>query len=403
MYSITISNVPKQCTGLFKDFFSECINDQNSSTTLDADSDHTNKKQTGRDEELSSRTELSQTTPAMSNDDEDSEHKISNLFIKAKTFVISTMFVISTANTFSLIVIIKQGLIDSGVWTFIACLSISDNLTIITFYLYEFSKSPVNFFDFLSKTTNFTCKLFISTQYIFGTMSVYFLVFMTCERAVLILRPYRQPTSQKQAIIVVITITILISFSYFAWCFSAFGTLEYPASVLGGDSSEIIKICTILPNYHQYITIYTWIEFTLYYVVPVFLILSSNICIMYTLARRAQNREINRSTCQAKKDVKITRMLIILSLSFVVTISPQALYATILWEYFYESQGVAFAFDNVAYNIGLAFSLLLFNGNFFIYCLSGEMFRGEMIKFLANICCFKGAMKRSNTRSVTRD
>ena len=176
---------------------------------------------------------------------------------------------------FSLIVIVKQGLIKSGVWTFIASLSISDNLTIITFYLYEFSKSPANFFGFLSNT-NFTCKLFTSAQYIFGTMSIYFLVFMTCERAVLILRPYRQPTSQKQAIVAIISISILISLTYLAWCFSAFGILEYPASALGGDSSEIIKICTILPKYHQYITAYTWIEFNVYYIIPVFLIISLN-------------------------------------------------------------------------------------------------------------------------------
>ena len=152
----------------------------------------------------------------------------------------------------------------------------------------------------------------------------------------------------------------------------------------------------MLPEYIQYITLYIWIEFTAYYIIPVFLITSSNICIIYILAKRAQNKEIFRSTSQAKKDVNITKMLIVLSLTFVINISPNALYLTILWEYFYESRGVAFAFDNVAYNISLVFSMLLYTGNFCIYCLTGEKFRQEMMKFLKDMCCFKGFCKKNN-------
>ena len=196
---------------------------------------YTYNRQNGISDGPSSRPEFGYTASAMSNNLKN-EHKMSNLFIKSKTIFLAVVIIIGfVANTFSLMVIIKQGLIKSGLWVFIGCLSISDNLTIITFFLYEFSKNPVNLFGSLSMSNDFTCKLLSSFQFMFSMISIYFLVFLTCERAVLILRPYRQPTSQKQAIVVVITITILISSSYLSWCFSAIGILQYPASVLGGD------------------------------------------------------------------------------------------------------------------------------------------------------------------------
>ncbi len=341
------------------------------------------------------------TTPALNNNK--SASKVSNLFIRVKTITFTMAALIGiVANIFSLMIIIKQGLIKSGVWVYIAALSVSDILTIITFYIYEFSKDPANYFGFLYTNNNFTCKLMVSLQYCFGTMSVYFLVFMTVERAVLILSPYRQPTSQKQAMLVVIIIIILWSVSYLTWIFISYGILEFPASVFGRDGTEMIQACTLLPKFHKYLSLYTWLEFTIYYVIPVFLIISANICIIYVLTKRAKSKGINRSKIQAKKDEKITRMLIVLSVSFVITISPSALYATILWKYFYESTEVAFAFDNVAYNISITFSTLLFCGNFFIYCLSGEMFRQEAIKFLRNICCCKCAENQTTVTTESR-
>ena len=312
--------------------------------------------------------------------------KYSKLFINVKIAIFTTGVLVGIlANLFSLLIVIKQGLIKSGVWVYIAALSISDSFTLIGWYIYEFSKEPVNYFWGAVTYNNLMCKLIVLFSYWPGAVSIYILAFLTVERAVLVWNPYRQPRTQKQAILVVITITLVMISGYTAWILSSIELLEYPVGTFNGNDTNVVGICTLHPKYYKYLTIYIWVDFTINYSIPVFLVVIANICIIYTLMKRARNKTIQRDHTNAKKDVKITRMLMVMSITLVVTLTPNALYITVLWKYFFDNTETAFAFDNVAYTTVYFFSLILYMGNFFIYILSGETFRDEVVKFFKNM------------------
>ena len=70
---------------------------------------------------------------------------------------------------------------------------------------------------------------------------------------------------------------------------------------------------------------------------------------------------------------------------FVITVSPTTLYGTILWEYFYQSYEEAFSYDNVAWAFCSYTAMLYYVGKFWLYVMSGEVFRREAKIFFVDL------------------
>ena len=296
-------------------------------------------------------------------------------------------------NTLSFLIITKQGLIKMGVWVYIGALSISDNFAIITETLYsfhDFSSDPLNDWGNFKNNNEVYCKLLNTLFYIPVITSHYLLTIMTCERAVLIFNPYKTPTSQRGALMVVGILILVVSLLYGISTSLAMGIIHIEMPLfLGTNNSALVtnesvtfKFCGLYKNIG---TIYLYVDTCIFLLIPAILIIVANICIITALIRRAKNTSIQRDESKANDDKKITRMLIFVSIYFVLTASPSVLYGIFLWPYFHEYVYDAFAYDSVAWNLLEFINATHLCSNFFIYVATGQIFRKEAKAFFSRV------------------
>ncbi len=282
------------------------------------------------------------------------------------------------ANCLSFLVIVRQGLIKSGIWVYLATLAITDSLALIMGVAYEYSKPPINLFGNLQNNSDIICKFLTSFAYLWSLMSNYIISFMSVERCVIIVNPYRVPTGQKQATISVLIIVGVIVLAQPTYVFNCFGVVKFDALNL--------KLCTILPKYENISTYIFTIDAIIYIAIPIILIFSANFCIILSLIKRYKNGELNKVHKNAKKDINISIMLSVVSLLFLITFTPVWVYYS-TWNYFSTSFEEATAFGNIAWTIIGTLSLMSHCINFFVYVLNGEIFRERLVLFLRGIAC----------------
>ncbi len=128
------------------------------------------------------------------------ENEMSSAFLYAKICIYFIIVIIGLfGNSFSFLIVVKQGLVKSGVWVYIASLAITDSIALIMYAITEFSKPPVNLLSNMPNSNAIMCKAMTSFGYLWALMSNYIACFMTIERCIIILNPYRVPPGQKQA------------------------------------------------------------------------------------------------------------------------------------------------------------------------------------------------------------
>ncbi len=286
-------------------------------------------------------------------------------------------------NTLSFLIITRQGLVKMGVWVYIAALALCDNFFIIIDslnMLNEFSNDL--YLDNFKANSEVFCKLHFIVLYVPLVTGNYLLAIMTCERAGLILNPYKIPSSPRRALLVVSIVTLAVILVYSIFVNLVIGVIHVQVPLFTGanDSSltanESIsltfKYCQM---YENNVNLYLYIITTIYLLIPATLIIIANICIIAVLIRRARNSSIHRNNSKMNDDKRITRMLIFISIYFILTVSPNVLYTVFLWPYFYENVQDAFAYDNITWNLLHSLYITNVSSNFFIYVASGQIFR----------------------------
>ncbi len=301
----------------------------------------------------------------------------SNLLINAKTGTLIFIVIIGIAsNSLSILIIVKRGLIKVGIWVYIACLAFSDNCVLVMYFLYEFSKEPVNYFGSLLNASSFNCRLIYILFSVFLVVSNNTLACMTLERCVTILRPYRPPPSQRRAFIMVSCIVVYALLLYTSYYSVVYGLVHIPIG-----NNETLTFCTPLLKYEKYNDFFLWTDLGVFLLIPSTAIIFGNLSIILTLIKRSRNKAINRNDTKVKHDMKITYMLLAISSFFVLAVAPNSLYGTLLWQYFYTDPLEAFSFDNIPWSIMVYLNLANFSGNFFLYCITGQTFRQEAKNF----------------------
>ena len=74
------------------------------------------------------------------------------------------------SNLLSFSIIVKQGLIKSGVWVYFAAISVNDNLNIIWMFVANFSTEPFHILGEIITRNEFSCKLLNSGAYFWGVI-----------------------------------------------------------------------------------------------------------------------------------------------------------------------------------------------------------------------------------------
>ena len=319
------------------------------------------------------------------------DQDISNILTYTKTIWFLVFFIIGIiTNLLSFMVIVKQGLIKSSIWVYIAALSVSDNCTLINGFIWEFSKEPINLLGEVSAMNTRACKTSIALLYSLGATSRYILTAMTLGRCLMILRPYKQPSTQNQTLGYVFLIVIAIFLLYAPFLAITYDVIEIPIPMyMSGNTTEIsffvyVRVCSMLPQYSEFHIYFVWMDNVVYFIVPVIVILTSNFTIMFKLYQRSKMKHINRGINKNQEDLNITYMLITVSLFFIVCTTPLAIFNTIA-PYIYSGHEVAYASDNVPWIISSNMQLVNYSCNFFLISASGKMFRNELKKFFTSV------------------
>ncbi len=315
-------------------------------------------------------------------------NEVFNVFIYVKISVALTMLLIGlVANGLSFLIIVKQGLIQSGVWVYIASLAISDSLALTTSLISEFSKPPVNLLGNILNSNNIACKATISMNYLWSLISNYIVSCMAIERCLIILNPYKVPPGPRKAAVLVFIITVIIVGLQPTFNFNVYGIVKSEiANITDTNSTIYLQACSLLPEYESISDYIFMIDLLVYSVIPIILIVSANSCIIFTLVKRARNEGLKRVHRNAKKDMNITYMLIAISSLFILSNIPLIIFL-FTFDYFYSSLEEAVSFESVGYTIVTFLAILNHCCNFFCYVWSGETFREKAAIFFRGIIC----------------
>ncbi len=309
-----------------------------------------------------------------------------NTIIQIKTIIVIAICTLGlAANSCAFIVVVKSNIIKISTGVYLAFLAVFDNLSLFMYLLRTFSD--------LHTLSSLACKVINAAHLSMLTISCNILVTMTIERCHIIINPYKPNPTRKQAttIATVSAIIILLACSIQVGTITGLytppvgRTLSNMSSFNNADNAThdhilpitgTVKVCAILPQYMGYYRkVFNPIYMGLTKLVSPLLVLLCNAIIILYMRKKNTVVPLN-AVSGVNQDKRITKMLIIVSLSFTMFVLPQGMYL-LLAAFFYEHISEAVGQDNPAWQTILCWYLLNHSLNFFQYILSGKKFREE--------------------------
>ena len=271
----------------------------------------------------------------------------------------------------------------------LATLAVIDSCVLLFQPIYDWLyHGPVKFN--IRTYSTISCKLSSYLFRIFPAMSSYNLITLSIFRAVGVFMPhkYKAVCTKKRAVILMGVIVIVISLAFVHnIVFHKLMKTSYFTIVqcnLGGS----YFLNNILPNLQNTLVTY----------LPLMLIFLINISIIVKLACRKMGNQGSGS--------KITATLIAVSILYLITQTPMAVYVTFFRKQDWKKASPLFKVK-FSYYWCIISNLSLVNnaGNFPLYCLTGARFRKQLTGIISYFYCCKGPPKLSIRRalSVTSD
>ncbi len=273
------------------------------------------------------------------------------------------------ANTCALLVILKSSIINISTGVYLAFLSISDSLVLLSQLLYMYT-------DFYHSNT-WACK---SLQMVLSSataVSTIILVALTIDRGYVLLNPHKPKPTARGALKIATVCSIVSVLVYSVQLGIMSGLVFNPNATNHANENATSKLgtsCSILPPYKAYLqTVFLPLSLFVQRLLAPCLVVVCNVLIIRVLVTRSP--ELNSNVAH-QQDKKGTKMLVVVSLSFVVLILPSGIYFVVVVLTFNDPTK-AFGPDRLAYQIIIDFFLLNHSLNFLLYVLSGKKFREE--------------------------
>ncbi|XP_013417727.1 growth hormone secretagogue receptor type 1-like [Lingula anatina] len=245
------------------------------------------------------------------------------------------------------------------------------------------------------------CKVHVFLVYTSLDVSVWLLMAVTVERFLAVCFPFRvkQLCTIDVAKVTIVTIVAVLSLvnCHFFW---TMGDVEY---VIGNKTYT--QRCTYADvKYYAFMTkIWPWIDFCIFSLIPLTLMLLCNISITVGLGRSYYRRKhLPLQGDHPASDVRMTTMtamLMALSIVFIVTTVPIAAYLIGQREWTKNADSHTIAKLSLAWAI---VNILQYSNNacnFLLYCLSGPRFRKALTE-IACVRCFRNKVHPGNTATA---
>ena len=285
-------------------------------------------------------------------------------------------------NSITVIVLAKRRNRSSPVSIILLFLSISDIFVLFTGYLTEWI--ALLWFIRLRAINNVACKIHVFFTYFSLMFSSWLLVLITLERAYSVTSPHRAKVvcDRRKTLIVIAILALLLL------CLN--GHFLYGMVIKTNKGQNFCFY--IYDEYKDFISnAWIWIDFFVTFTVPFVLIAAGNALIIFQMKRHEKKRQHlvvvrqNSDSGPEQNANSITRLLILLSIIFVICSGPSSV-INVMLSYLLKT-GDDRQDLNLLFVRQMAF---LFSGlnatlNFFLYILSGSKFREDV----KDLFCFR--------------
>ena len=276
-------------------------------------------------------------------------------------------------NTLNILVLRRKRFIESTISIYLPLIALSDNLELILGIIPEWLEATQ--IVVFSKIHPWTCKTEKFFFYTFGDIAIWLLTAFTFDRFCAICFPFFKQTACSHRKVWVacggIALAAVLKNIMVFWTRGKEVTLDEMGNIISVDN------CGYPSATAEYLSRYVrpWIAFALVNVVPFILIISFNIAIVRTLLVR---QDIISAPGGGKTDSfkrpQTAIMCISVSLLFLVTITPSMV--LLIGKPYWDEKSSSYKISKAIANLVVYLNHSL---NFFMYCLSGTRFRGELV------------------------
>lgn len=281
-------------------------------------------------------------------------------------------------NILSFVVMLQREMRQTSTFFYLAALAVADTVVLVMSAL----KTWIRLFSGFEMLhiSNLSCKVFMFCTYLSLHLSAWLIVAVTVERFIVVWFPLKATSicSAKRAKFT----TCGIALGFFLLNVHLFWTAELITSPRSGRSQ-----CAMSQNnkflYHD---VLPWVHLTLYSFLPFVSLLVFNVLIILSLVKHRQT-----ITSQMTKDDRRTRYnhrklavtLLCISFVWMLTTTPSALYTVLPLRPQSASQEATLFFVKV---ICYIFMYVNHSINFFLYCITGQAFRRQLLKVMCRMC-----------------
>ena len=329
-------------------------------------------------------------------------------------FIVAVCIVGLVANSLAFLVVVKSSIIKSTTGVYLTCLAIFDNVALVLNLIYRFT-NVVDLSDFL-------CKSIMSGTTSIMTITWHLIAWMTLDRCYLILTPHKPKLKRRVAFIVVTAGVSMLVLLYAVQLGIMFGLVEIqqgqglgsedstegnaltfenmsfyhvhnltfskiPLSekngTLAGEMASA-AVCTVLPEYLDYFEmVYTPFDIAFSCMLTPITVIVGNLIIVIYLRKQSAVAPVGAQG-MPKHDKRVTRMLVMASLFFLLCVLPSAIQFTLI-PLVYGNIFEGINPENVLFQIFNTLLLINHSVNLFLYILSSGKFREETKNVLNSI------------------
>ncbi|XP_061180277.1 thyrotropin-releasing hormone receptor-like [Saccostrea echinata] len=317
-------------------------------------------------------------------------------------YISPAILIVGTTGNIIAFFILRRNMFRISTYFYLAVLAIAD-LIVLQFGLLREWIGHISDYD-IQNISNLSCKIFVSLNYLGSDFSVWLIVAVTTERFIAVCFPLRANVLCSVNKARSVTISLLgLSFclnAHFLW------TVELTEVRL--NSSKVEK-CTPGHKFDFFLTeVWPLVDAFTYSFIPTFICSVLNILIIRRvfIARKYRGRlqkcnagrnNLNNKSLPSERTIKLTKMLLAVSLTFVLTTLPNSICIVVqnYWDLDY-TKDVLRQISNFVLARTITGHLMYINHsvNFFLYCATGKKFRKNMDRALCKL-------RRTSNRSLS--
>ena len=294
-------------------------------------------------------------------------------------------------NTLSFVTFIFSNLKSLSSSVYLAALAIAD----IGFLLCVLASWITNFNVNLYHQPGW-CQTFVYLTYVFSFLSVWYVVGFTVERYIAVRFPFKRGDmcTVRRARIVVVSLALfaIVAYNFAIWTSGSF--LMPSSSPIAGQ-----RLCYPIDPWRNFLKFSSNIDSIITLLIPFIAIAFLNVNIIYVITHyrhqtnnfmlhrvRSSNAQTQSTTLANSTNVKVTRMLLVVSFTFLILNVPGHFIRIYV---FVQSFNDPYYRPSVLYyefqRLWLYFSYMNYSVNFFLYSLCGKNFRMGLKSLLGQL------------------